>query len=232
MHFYFPKPGTFLQSPVSLSVKSERVVAQSAPLHFKVVTALSSPSLETFRDIIATGDNEAILRFIREEDIVGGHMGYQVRELYFLMKQDKTFWLKAIDILRKRKCFDRIAWSLAFFHGDSETLKEFMNNEKNFKKRFGSHFRSGLLEINPPDTDWRLLDYHPLVNKRAHPLGRNKDLFGDGKKGGSILNHQFASFYRSFVNVLAEKPFPIQTYDRLNLVYYLLLQDRVDEALK
>ena len=57
MHFYFPRAGAFLQSPVSLSLKSERVVAQSAALHFKVVTALSSPSLETFRDILATGDN-------------------------------------------------------------------------------------------------------------------------------------------------------------------------------
>ena len=30
---------------------------------------------------------------------------------------------------------------------------------------------------------------------------------------------------------IAQKPFPLSSYDRLNLVYYLLLQDRVDEAL-
>ncbi len=66
MHFYFPCPGLFRQAPISLSVKSERVVAQSTPLKLTVVPALSKPALETFRDILATGDIPAILRFLRE----------------------------------------------------------------------------------------------------------------------------------------------------------------------
>ena len=207
-------------------------MAQSDAFRFKVVAEPSSPSLETFRDIIATGENEAILRFMEEEDLIEGPKGFEVSDLYYLMREDSQFWLKALEILRKKQCFDRIAWSFSFLYGESQALTEFLDGELHFKKRFGAHFRSGLLTIDPSDSDWRLLDYHPLVNKRAHLLGKYRDSHSSGTKGVGILNHQFASFYASFIDVISQKPFPLSAVDQLALVYYLLLQDRVDEALR
>ncbi len=151
-------------------------------------------------------------------------MGYHVSDLYYLMKRDRAFWLEALEVLAQRQCYDRVCWSLGFYHHHPPAVAELLAIEKNLKKRLGSYFRSGLLSVDPPDSDWRLLDYHPLVNKRAHPLGAPRS-------GAPILNREFAQFYASFVSLLAEKPLPLETTDRLNLVYYLLLQDRVDQAL-
>ena len=44
-------------------------------------------------------------------------MGFQISDLYFLMKQNREFWVEAINILRKRNFFDRTAWSLSLLHG-------------------------------------------------------------------------------------------------------------------
>ena len=219
MHFYFPHPGAFPHAPVSLSKPDHRVVALSTPLSYKVVAQLSVPALETFRDILATGDHEAILTFLREEDLLGGHMGFRMADLYFLMKSSGAFWRSAIAILRSRFIFDRTAWSLGILHHDSLAITELLAADKAFQKRVGGHFRSGLLQVEPPDAEWRLLDYHPLINKRAHSRA-------------AILNREFASFYASFVRVLSLQPGPLRPPQRLNLIYYLLLQDRVDEALR
>ena len=120
-------------------------------------------------------------------------------------------------------------WSLGFFYNDIPTVCELLANEKNFKNRVGTFFRSELLNIDPDEKNFRLLDYHPLVNKRAHKIGGSSTTTGGSKN--RILNKEFAQFYNSFIMTIAQKPFPINVYDRLNLIYYLLLQDRVDEAL-
>jgi hypothetical protein len=65
------------------------------------------------------------------------------------------------------------------------------------------------------------LEYEPLVNGRAHRFGSVR----------RILNASFARQYRAFLEVLAFKP-ALDAEDRLALTYYLLLQDRVEEALE
>jgi hypothetical protein len=64
------------------------------------------------------------------------------------------------------------------------------------------------------------LEYEPLVNGRAHR-------FGPARR---VLNTSLARQYSSFLAVLAHQP-RLGAGDRLALVYYLSLQDRVEEAL-
>jgi hypothetical protein len=67
----------------------------------------------------------------------------------------------------------------------------------------------------------RHLDYFPLVNARAHKLG------GEEKQG--ILNQNFKATYEKFIKALLVKT-KIDNADKLQFVYYLLLQDRLDES--
>lgn len=62
-----------------------------------------------------------------------------------------------------------------------------------------------------------------MINSRAHKVG-------DDINAG-ILNVQFRETYNKFLVTIVEKK-DLEDEDWLNLTYYLLLQDRVSEAME
>ena len=64
------------------------------------------------------------------------------------------------------------------------------------------------------------IEYSPLFNPRAHRFGRRRE----------ILNGSLASQYRSLLRSLAYGH-GLDAGDWMSVTYYLLLQDRVEEAL-
>ncbi|HTN76385.1 MAG TPA: hypothetical protein VL096_14100, partial [Pirellulaceae bacterium] len=64
------------------------------------------------------------------------------------------------------------------------------------------------------------LEYKPLVNARAHSLGQRRQ----------IVNDRFYQQYLRLLRELAYQP-KLESDDWLTVTYYLLLQDRVEEAL-
>ena len=65
------------------------------------------------------------------------------------------------------------------------------------------------------------LEYKPLVNARAHALGRNRQ----------IVNDSLHAQYHALLDVLARKP-RLDDNDWLAVTHYLLMQDRIEEALE
>lgn len=105
-------------------------------------------------------------------------------------------------------------------HKDFDTLPIYLEAIKSTLP-LGNYFISDSLKWFPEDTGFRYLDYYPLVNQRAHKLGKNK----------KILNDKFKNQYNRFLRMLCEKPF-IEDADKLWLIYYFLLLDKIDEAIK
>lgn len=68
------------------------------------------------------------------------------------------------------------------------------------------------------------MDYFPLVNSRAHKLG-------DDQNQAGILNKQFRETYNTFLKTMLEKE-KMSNADWLCYTFYLLLQDRIQEAIK
>lgn len=128
----------------------------------------------------------------------------------------------ATDLLRSRRAFDPTLWSYSVRHNDQRTLREFLASREDFLRRCGPWLSSPLVEIDPIVRHWyQHMEYKPLVNARAHRLGERP----------TILNDRFREQYDRLMAILARKP----AFDRDDLMaatYYLLLQDRVDEALK
>ena len=82
------------------------------------------------------------------------------------------------------------------------------------------------MEITPDMSGFRILEYAPLVNARAHPLGAN------AKEQNKILNLQLKTQYEMFLNILCEMPLKeISTDWWLIVVYYLILQERKQTGL-
>jgi len=88
----------------------------------------------------------------------------------------------------------------------------------------GTFFESSLVKCNEKSTGFRHLDYFPLVNSRAHKLG-------DDQNQAGILNKQFRETYNTFLKTMLEKE-KMSNADWLCYTFYLLLQDRIQEAIK
>ena len=87
-------------------------------------------------------------------------------------------------------------------------------------------FESSLLKVNPDLTSQgfsKHLEYYPMINARAHKVGQ------DNKT--QILNKTFRQTYDMFLQSMAFKK-KLSFTDQLVFVYYLQLQDRINEAIK
>jgi len=76
------------------------------------------------------------------------------------------------------------------------------------------------------------LDYYPFVNARAHRMG-GMDAASTNNSSSTqkwILNDQLRETYSRFIVNLTTKKV-IGPHDRLQLVNYLLMQERVNEAI-
>ena len=83
-------------------------------------------------------------------------------------------------------------------------------------------FSSELLTIDPFLRNWyQQREFTPLVNSRAHQLGANR----------KILNSRIHQQYEKLMEILGHHG-KLDSDNRLVVTYYLLLQDRIDEALQ
>ncbi len=225
--FYFPAPGKFQHFPANVSINSV-VVARSSTEPLNVLKERTKISEENFREVLSTGNHELILSFLRDKPI-DGIKGFSWDDLYWLLR-DQKFYDKLVSLLKQQHRFESTVWSYSLFHKkDEATIVEFLNSLDNFKKICGYYFDSKLLKVRPIDSNVRHLDYYPLVNPRAH-----KAASGSGSAGTNqpmILNANLYNTYKRFVLYLIEKPV-WDVADNICLAYYLLLQDRVTDALR
>ena len=123
------------------------------------------------------------------------------------MLKDKDFFLRTVEILRKRKYYSNKIWVLGYYHNDLVVISEYEQSETN---------KTGNILNNLP-----IFEYFPYYSSRAHKfLNQNKS---------TIRNDQFKNAYFNFlfVGLLNE---PTSSKSRATFIYYLLLQDRIDEA--
>ena len=99
-------------------------------------------------------------------------------------------------------------------------MKEALENNARSKQlifnQLGCHFKSSLIKLsaeeNSPNGFIDHLEYHPIVNSRAHKVGR--------KETHQILNVNFRNTYNTFLQSAIQKT-SMDTNDKLILVYYL-----------
>ena len=141
-------------------------------------------------------------------------------KIAFRMK-GKAFFDRAIRALRDRQVYNHTLWSYAVMHNDVQALREFLSNENRMVQNLGMYFDSSLLTVDPIERAWYYhREYWPLVNARTHQLGKQR----------TILNPEFHRQYHSFMDVLANHS-QLQDDDHLIVTYYMLLQDRISDAM-
>jgi len=214
--FYFPAAGDFAHFPVHVS-RQGALLAAAAPRTLHVVAAPSQEDQTAWAWVSQNASAEECLRYLE-----GANLARLELDKMAWRMRDKRFFLAALELLRERQHYHDVLWSYALKHGDAHAAGEYLRHQEGFLRESGLWLRSPLVDIEPVRRRWyQHLEYAPLVNARVHKLGARR----------KILNDRLAEQWQRFLEVLQYKP-ALDDEDWLEACYYLLLQERVEEALE
>ena len=120
-HFYFPSEGSFIHFPSNVSIQ-DKVVAVSNVSKFKVVTHIKEVVIETFKDILMTGDKNSIYDFIKTSNLLQDKKGFSFQLIFWMLKEKEVFE-KIINILRERRIYVQTVWEFGFLHKNVRAIK-------------------------------------------------------------------------------------------------------------
>lgn len=214
-HFYFPFEGDFAHYPVHVA-RREQVVAAADPVRLQAVRTLSTIDRTSWEYISQDGSEDDVIDYLK-----ANNLGRVNLERIAWRMQDASFFRRVIGLLDDRHHYNNTLWAYGIRHNVASAAREFLKYQEAFIAQTGAALDSPLLDIDPVERHaYEHFEYDPLINPRAHQLGRDR----------RILNDRFHAQYNRFLTVLAYHP-ELTQEDRLALTYYLLLQDRVDEAM-
>ncbi len=212
-YFYFPavpaKAGLkFAHFPVSVGG------AAAKPMEFNVVAKLTQVDKASWDYVSQNGTEAEVFAFLEQhnlEDIDLVAVAWRCRQ--------GDFYKKLVAFMNQHHVGDDAVFSYAFLHNDAAMLGQLLKKEE--RLHLGPYFASKLLTIEPIELrSYEHLEYSPLVNQRAHRLGSE----------WRIANPAVLQQYTQLLTALAHKP-QLDAMDSMSVVYYLFLQDRVEEAL-
>lgn len=213
--FYFPTVGRFGHFPVHVT-HSEELVAAAEPRTLEVVERLTEVDTGSWAHVSQHGEPDQVLAFLRDNNLER----LDLEPMAWRMR-DHAFYRAALDLLNGRHVYHHTLWSYSVLHRDTNDLATFLQHADGFAASLGSYFSSPVVTIDAITRHrYEHLEYAPLVNARAHRLGKRV----------KILNDAFDRQYHEFLRQLAY----CKTLDddhRLAAAYYLFLQDRIADAL-
>ena len=213
-YFYFPAAGDFPHFPVHVA-KNEILLAHASARSFPVVEEPSRIDRNSWQYISQFGSPEEVLEFLNTHNV---HT-LDLSKIAFRMC-DKSFFDSVLALLRQRHAYNQTLWSYGIHHNVVPVINQYLQHADQFVRQCGQYFDGTLLTIDPViRRSYQHMDYRPLVNARAHQLGRQRH----------ILNDRFYAQYHQLMNVLSYRR-ELDNDDLLSVTYYLLLQDRVAEA--
>jgi hypothetical protein len=212
--FYFPRPGKFAHFPVHIA-KNEQFLAAAQPTIFDVVAKPTKVDTTSWDYVSQFGTNDDVLAFLNRENV----RALNLEKIAFRMK-DRGFFEVVTRLLTERHLYQPTLWSYGLMHGDVQTSRQFLLHAEQLVAECGGPIDSPLLTVDPVARhQYEHLEYKPLVNARAHSLGNRRQ----------IVNDAFhAQYHKLLKNLTYQKD--LDDNALLATVYYLMLQDRVEEA--
>ena len=213
--FYFPLPGKFAHFPVNVA-KNEKFLAAAPPAVLNVVEKPSKLDTTSWDYVSQNGTNDDVLAFLQRENV----FALNLDKIAFRMK-DRAFFTSVLALLQSRHIYNSTLWSYGVFHADVPAAQQYLLHADNLVAECGGPLVSPLLVVDPVARyQYEHLEYRPLVNARAHELGQRRQ----------IVNARLLEQYHRFLKLLSYHR-QLDDTDKLAVTYYLLLQDRVEEAL-
>ena len=214
-YFYFPQPGRFPQYPVHVA-QAEKQVARVDPVTLTVVAKLSKIDTASWDYISQQGTEDDVLNYLKANNLNRINL-----DRIAWRARDKGFFNRLLALLGQRLAYNHTLWGYGLYHNLPEAIRQFLAHEDAFVGQCGAYLDTPLLVIDPVERKAsQHLEYSPLVNARAHRLGRKSE----------IVNDRLYVQYQHLMTILRYRP-TLDDTDRMAVTYYLLLQDRIEEGL-
>ena len=214
--FYFPATGSFSHYPAHIA-ESDRLVAFAPPVTLEAVRQRSRLDRRSWADVARFGTDDEVFQLLESRSLYKVDLGLVAHRL-----KNRAFYDRLIRLLEQRNVYSDIVWSYSIFHQDVPRIRIYLAHADAFVAACGLALKSPLLVIDPIRRKrYEHIEFRPLIHPRAHVLGRKR----------RIANQRLYRQYTTFLRWLAESR-SLSAARRLELVYYLLLQNRIDEAMK
>ena len=213
--FMFPFAGEFVQFPAHAAA-GEAIIGRAEPRVFEVVDAPTEFDPTSWRWIAQHAEPEAVLGFLKENNLRRLNLDEMAWRL-----RDRDFFEAAADVLASRLVLHNTTFSYAVHHRDVGRSRMWLPTTA-MAEWVGPVLESPLLTVDPVQRKtYEHLEYDPLVNPRTHRVGARRE----------ILNPAVREQYQAYLHQAMFRP-ELDASERLGLVYYLVLQDRLEEALE
>ncbi len=213
--FYFPAPGKWTHFPAHVSHEGE-LAAFAPEATLEVVRELTVADTNAWSHVSQQGTLDDVLGFLDRENLGRidlGRIAWRMR--------DRDAFTRVTDLLDARHAFHDRLWAYALVHADRRRAAEWLRHQDGFLDLAGPALEGGLVPLDPVERGrYQHLEYAPLINARAHQLGKRR----------RILNDALAAQYRAFLDVVAHRARPSDG-DLLAAAHYAFCLERVDWAL-
>jgi len=214
--FYFPKPGIFQHYGAQVS-NMNGFLAASAGKSWNVLAVPDEVDESTWNYVSAWGTDEQVSKYLETANL----KQIDLSAMAWRMKS-KPFFENTLKQLDSLGCFDLTLWSYSVVHNDRTRIRELIESMPQVVQSVGPFLDSSLFVSQPMERlEFEHYDFRPLVFARIHSLANKR----------VILNDELASHYITFMDLLAHQK-SISPDQSLGLVYYLLLQNRIEEAIE
>ena len=217
--FYFPATGEDTVQPhfPAHAAVGGRPSGSARPQEFRVVRRLSKVDTASWEHVSQQATDEEVLSFLGRTNVAR----LELEKVAWRSRKSAAFMGRLMTLLRDRNAWSEPNARYALVHDNPRVLSEWLRHRDDFIGRCGSWFSNALVRIDPVERRaFEHLEYSPLVNQRFHRFGAERQ----------IPNPALLAHYRRLLDILAHKPV-LDANDQLSLVYFLFLQDRVEEAL-
>ncbi len=213
-YFYFPAAGGYKHYPVHVA-RNEKVIAFTDAANFKVVDTPSTIDTTSWDYISQNGTPEQVLTFLKDNNVDRINLD----RIAWRMK-DADYFKQVTDLLAARHIYSATLWSYGLKNNNVPAIREYLQKTDAFANACGPFIDSKLLTLDPVvRRSYQFLEYMPLINARTHKMGRLRQ----------IVNDRFFEQYERLMAIERYRPTMDQD-DLMAVTYYLLLQDRIDEA--
>jgi hypothetical protein len=214
-HFYFPEKGGFEQYPACVT-NDAQTLAMAEPTKFNVLEVPSKVDQTSWPYLAVNGSTQQIADYLKSANLRSLEWSLAAHRM-----RDKEAYEAIMSVLDSNQHFVQELWAYSVLHNDYPRLTQFVNHQDSFVQTCGPVLESKLLDIDPVSR--RIaehLEYAPLVTPRIHPLRTETE----------ITNNRFMEQYRQLMTTIAYET-SATADQQLALVYYLLLQNRIKEAI-
>ncbi len=214
--FYFPAAGTYSHYPVCVSHDGQ-AIARGPERSFPVVDTPTKTDEQSWESVARVGTVEQIKTFLNNANL------HRLNWLEIAPRmKDKAVYDVVTAALRSARVTMLELQAYAFHHREQAGMQTYLAQREELVRSVGPVLTSELLLVEPIErTLYEHLEYAPLIRARVHPLREQPEIF----------NGKFYQQYHSLMRILAFQQQP-STEQQLALSYYLLIQNRVKEAIE